>query len=93
MSTPLQELAAYVEVLSASAAATQYANDRPEYTKRLAAAATIFLHLQQGRIAEAVRLVAEERRAYGWGYLSGEAGAAATTAFATFAATIDANAI
>jgi hypothetical protein len=93
MSTQLQALAAYVEVLSASAAATQHSNDRPEYTKRLASAARIFLLLHQGRQAEAIQLVAEERRAYGWSYLSGAPGAAAAIAFSTFAATLDANAI
>jgi hypothetical protein len=92
MASPLDALAIYVETLAQSADRTSHAADRPEYTRHLAAAARMFLCLQQGRMTDAAKLIAEERRSYGVSFLSGEPGAAVAAAFETFAASVDANA-
>ena len=86
MSELLQALAAYVSVLAASADATVRAEDRAAYARHLAAAARMFAALHAGDSATFSELVETERRAFGWGYLSGSAGAAADAAFAAFSA-------
>jgi hypothetical protein len=91
MATLLDALAQYVEVLSHSSHTTTRAEDRSTYTGHLAAAAEIFTCLHSGRLADAKAIVSEQRRAYGWGYLSGGEGAAATTAFDRFASIIEAS--
>jgi hypothetical protein len=83
----LQALTAYVSVLAASADATVRAEDRAAYTRHLAAAARMFAALHAGDSTTFGELVESERRAYGWGHLSGSAGAKAEAAFAAFAAT------
>lgn len=82
-------LAAYVAVLSRSAQQSHRAEDRPVYTRHLAVAAQFFLAVHGGRIEELRSLVASERHAYGWGYLSNEEGAAAEKAFDDFARIVE----
>lgn len=89
MATLINALAQYIEVLSRSAQATTRAEDRSTYTSHLAAAAEIFVCLHSGRLSEAKILVSDQRRAYGWGYLSGDEGSAATTAFDRFASMVE----
>ena len=91
MTTLLDELAQYVEVLSRSSHGTTRAEDRNTYASHLAAAAEIFLCLHSGRLSDAKAIVGDQRRAYGWGYLSGNEGSAATTAFDRFASIIEAS--
>jgi hypothetical protein len=91
MATLLDSLAQYVEVLSRSAQATTRAEDRNTYTSHLAAAAEIFVCLHLGRLNDAKTIVSDQRRAYGWGYLSGSEGAAATSAFDQFASIVEAS--
>jgi hypothetical protein len=90
MTTHLDALAQYVEILSRSAQATTRAEDRNIYAGHLAAAAEIFACLHAGRLADAKALVSGQRRAYGWGHLSGKEGSKATSAFDKFASIIEA---
>ena len=89
MATLIDELALYVEILSRSAHATTRAEDRNTYTSHLAAAAEIFACLHSGRLSEAKEIVSHQRHAYGWGYLSGDEGSEATTAFDRFASMVE----
>ncbi|HEY3326596.1 MAG TPA: hypothetical protein VGK14_05430 [Novimethylophilus sp.] len=89
MSKVLEALTKYTSVLSRSAESTNYADDRPIYTKHLAEAARFFVLAHEGRIPELVALVHDERRPYGWGYLSGDVGAQAESAFNDFATFIE----
>jgi hypothetical protein len=81
-----QALADYIRVLERSSAETRRAEDRAAYERHLAAAARMFSALQQpdGR-AQLQALVEQERRAFGWSYLSDEPGRAAEAAFDAFA--------
>lgn len=90
MSALFDALAAYVAVLSRSARETHRADDRHIYTQHLAAAARFFLALHAGRVEELRSLVASERHAYGWDYLSDAEGAAAEKAFDDFAKVVEA---
>jgi hypothetical protein len=92
MSELLDALATYVAVLSHSAQATHRAEDRHVYAQHLAAAARFFLAVHAGRVEELRSLVASERHAYGWGYLSDAEGAAAEKAFDDFAKFVEAHA-
>jgi hypothetical protein len=89
MATLIDALAQYIEVLSRSAQATTRAEDRSTYTGHLAAAAKIFACLHSGRLSEAKEIVSEQRRSYGWGFLSGDEGSAASTAFDRFATIVE----
>jgi len=91
MATLLDALAQYVDVLSRASHATTRAEDRTTYASHLAAAAEIFSCLHSGRLSDAKAIVGDQRRAYGWGYLSGDEGATATTAFDRFASIIEAS--
>jgi hypothetical protein len=83
-------LARYIGVLAVSADATSHAEDRVIYTKHLADAARMFAELHAGRISVLRELVESERHGYGWGYLSGDTGAAAESAFDVFARAVEA---
>lgn len=83
----LDALAQYVDALSASARNTHHAEDRSMYTSHLAAAARIFSCLHSGRLDSAWEIASEQDRHYGVNFLSGDEGAAATTAFSRFAST------
>jgi hypothetical protein len=89
MSELLDALARYVDVLSRSAQESNRAEDRHTYTQHLAAAARFFMAAHAGRTEELRALVASERRAYGWGYLSYAEGAAAEKAFDDFAKVVE----
>lgn len=82
MSELLDALAKYVIVLNRSAQETHRAEDRQSYTQHMAAAAALFVAAHTGRLEELRELVASERHAYGWGYLSYAEGDAAEKAFA-----------
>ena len=81
-------LSHYVSVLAASAEHTTRAEDRAVYTGHLAEAARMFAALHAGDEQALRTLLERERRAFGWGYLSGDTGAAAEAAFATFASLV-----
>lgn len=72
MAMRLDELAAYITVLSRAAHASTHAEDRSTYASHLAAAAEIFACLHGGRLREARDIVSSQRRAYGWGHLLGD---------------------
>lgn len=86
-----EALATYVGALKNGADRTTMANDRPTYEQHLAATARMLAALHEDPSLVALReVVASERRAYGWGYLSGDAGAEAERAFDEFAKIVDA---
>ena len=89
MDTALANLCKYVAVLAKSADETTRAEDRSTYTKHLEAAARLFVAAYLDRSAELEELVAGERHAFGWGYLSGPPGKAAEHAFDEFAKTVE----
>ncbi len=89
MVTLIDALAQYIGVLSRSAQMTTRAEDRSTYISHLAAAAEIFACIHSGRLPEAKKLVSDQRHAYGWGYLSGDEGSAATAAFDRFATMVE----
>lgn len=79
-------LAEYIAVLSTATEETSYSADRPRYASHLAAAARMFSSVRLGDPVEDLRqLVENEQRNYGWGYLSGDCGERATSAFSQFA--------
>ena len=81
MTNLIAALTNYVSVLEASAEHTTRAEDRSVYTRHLAEAARMFAALQAGEEQALRERIEAERRTYGWGYLSGEPGAAAEAAF------------
>ena len=83
----VQELARYSAVLTRSLDGTTYANDRTGYRDHLAAAARWLGMIHEGASLSALReAVAVQQRQFGWGYLSGEPGDAASEAFERFVA-------
>jgi len=89
--TLVEQCSHYIITLSESAERTNFADDRPTYCAHLAAAAVILAKMEMGAPWEEVQeLVASERRACGWGYLSGDAGAKAEQEFSEFAAAVNA---
>jgi hypothetical protein len=75
----------YIGVLAESAERTRQAEDRSRYRGHLASAAVMLHLVRKGDWVGFKKLVADEQRCYGNAFLSGEDGAAAETAFATFA--------
>lgn len=88
-SPALADLAKYVAVLSNSLASTHRAEDRSRYRDHLAASAGIFESLYRGDIVSTKQFIADERRSFGWDFLTGEEGAAAESAFSRFADMIE----
>jgi hypothetical protein len=83
-------LARYVVELSTSAAGTHRAEDRPRYESHLAAAARMFAALRRDSTLKEIKLiVADERRGYGWSYLSDHEGSRAEAAFDSFALLVE----
>ncbi len=83
-------LAAYVTVLAKSADDTDRAEDRVTYEQHLANSARIFLALESSNPKETMlQLVRDEQRFYGVGFLSGEVGSAAETAFTEYASIVE----
>ena len=85
MDATLDKLLTYAEALARCADDTTRAEDRAIYMQHLAAVARMFVAALAGRRQELEELVATERRAFGWGYLSGAEGSAAERAFDVFA--------
>jgi hypothetical protein len=83
-------LADYIAVLAASADRTTRAEDRSAYTRHLSEAARMFADLHGRQLDRLRERVAAERHAYGWSYLSGDAGEAAEAAFDALARRIEA---
>ena len=81
----IPELATYVAVLADALRTTRRAEDRSRYRDHLATAALVFERLQQGDVVSAKRLIAEERRSFGWDYLDCDTGATVESAFSRFA--------
>ena len=78
----LPVVARYIATLAEALDTTTFAADRDDYKERLAEAARLVAILaNDGDVSEARRWLAAEDRAYGWGYLSGPQGEAATNAF------------
>jgi hypothetical protein len=89
MSKVLDQLAEYIDVLGASADTTRRAEDRPLYDRHLAAAARMFVAAHRDpKGADLRRLVEDERRAFGWSFVSGDEGNRAESAFNVFADTL-----
>lgn len=90
MKTIETSLAEYVEILADSLDNTKYTNDRAVYEKHLAVAARMFLAIRRDNGTEELReLVEQERRSFGWSYLSGEEGVKAEKAFNSFAKLVE----
>jgi hypothetical protein len=87
-SLALSALDTYIAVLSASSDCTHQAEDRGRYRDHLANAAKLFHLLYRGDMIAFKELISVEQRSYGWGFLSGDEGAAAEAAFAAFAADV-----
>ena len=86
----LAGLAKYITVLAQSADRTHRAEDRPMYEKHLAAAARMLPAMHEDpRLRSLAGLVADEKRAFGWSYLSDDEGDAAERAFSEFADLVD----
>lgn len=84
-----QMLADYVEALMAAEKETTQASDRPKYTRHLAAAARMFLAVERQSLHELWLTTADERRSFGWGFLSQDCGTRAESAFDRFARYIE----
>jgi hypothetical protein len=83
-------LAKYLAVLATSADRTNYAEDRILYQQHLAVAAKMLAAIYSDQSLAALRtLVAEERRAFGLSYLSGEPGKLAENSFNEFSAFVE----
>jgi hypothetical protein len=79
------KLADYILVLSEALEKDNYANNRPMYTKHLAAGAVMLALLQKNKnLAEIVDLVKQENRNYGWSYIKGPYGEIIGTAWEEF---------
>lgn len=84
------ELASYVGVLSESAGSTTRAEDRALYMQHLAASALVFFLLQNKTPEPTLKKwVEDERRAFGWSFLTGAEGKATEAAFQRFAADVE----
>lgn len=85
-----EALGRYVEILSESADRTHRAEDRQMYQLHLAAAARMFVACMRDETQQRLRvLIAEERRSYGWTYLSDAEGERAERAFDEFARRVE----
>ncbi len=85
MNQLFEALAKYVAALDRSSKKSTRAEDRQTYERHLAASARMFEAVYRQAIDDLKELVAAERRAFGWGYLSGAEGEAAERAFDNFA--------
>lgn len=76
-------LAGYILVLRDSLARCHRAEDRVKYERHLAAAAVMLAEMQKGSpVAEILKMLEQEKRGYGWDYLSDAEGEKAEAAFA-----------
>jgi hypothetical protein len=88
MTTVEEALIAYIDALRAARSATRRPEERQFCLNRLAAAAEMFAFFRSGDQTALLRIVEDERRSFGWSYLSGAQGEAAERTFARFAATV-----
>jgi hypothetical protein len=77
--------AAYLAELSKNAERMRDTREGPQYTHHLGAAASMAAALESSDLPELQRLIAEERRYYGWSFLPGPEGTRTEAAFASFA--------
>lgn len=77
----VDRLSAYAETLKRAADATTVAQERPRYSQHLATTALMFSAAHRRSSADIRRLVEDERRSFGWDYLSGDGGSQAESAF------------
>jgi hypothetical protein len=84
-----EALRVYVASLAKSADETTRAEDRTAYTRHLAEAARMFAAFHADDLAALRERIAAERRSFGWGFLSGEPGAATEAAFDALARAVE----
>jgi hypothetical protein len=79
----------YIRVLDRSLESTTFARDRSTYQQHLASAARLITFVvQEDRDAEVKKWIDSEERGFGWGYLSGAPGEAASAAFVSLRAAL-----
>ncbi len=89
MTAGLPAVVSYIEVLTNCLDTTTFASDRAAYARHLAAAARLVALLAQDEhAADVERWLRDEERGFGWGYLSGEQGEQAESAFAALKTTL-----
>ena len=88
MSTVLDALANYLQVLASSADTTPRAEERRLYEMHLALGARMFVAAARQQPSDLAKLVQAERRNYGWSFLPGDEGDRAERAFNAFAETV-----
>lgn len=82
-------LAEYVEALAGAASETTRSEDRPRYEHHLACAARMLAAAHRRAAGDLRRFVAEERRSFGWDFLSDECGARVEREFNRLASMIE----
>ncbi len=89
MNARLEAVVEYIRVLDRSLESTTFAGDRSTYQQHLASAARLVTFVvQEDRDAEVKEWIDSEERRFGWGYLSGAPGEAASAAFVLFRAAL-----
>jgi hypothetical protein len=84
----LSELAGYVSALS-NGMRVAPEHEKVRYRDHLVAAALLLGSLWTDNAVETKRLITEERRFFGWDFLTGESGSLAESAFARLATFIE----
>ena len=85
MEEVLAKLNDYVLLLSEAQEKDNYANNRPMFTKRLAAAAEMYALLHKNHEVTAIdALVQQEIRAHGWSFIEGPYGENIASAWVAF---------
>jgi hypothetical protein len=74
-------LAEYVNTLETCLERTHQAEDRTMYLRHLAAAAQMFAAAQRSDVRKLEALLSEEKRQFGWSFLTGDGGQQAEAAF------------
>jgi len=86
----MESLAQYVGALLESADTTHRSENRPRYERHLAQAARMFYAIRRDpALVQLSAVVAEERRAFGWSFLSGDDGARVEHEFNAFAQAVE----
>ncbi len=70
----LNQITEYIGVLNKSLTETTYSADRIKYQKHLASASLIVKSLLDDDMNSLKTVIEDEKRSYGWDYLSGEYG-------------------
>ena len=84
----LSELSEYIAALTNGMRAAPE-HEKARFGDHLAAAALLFGGLWTGNVVETERLMAEERKSFGWDFLTGESGSVAESAFARLATFVE----